>query len=113
MSTSYLRTCYDYVKMHEMELNDVYRKKVYVEFVKAMKEHRNGVNNDGMDKDNASMNDKADATIADATTRNTEEDSDDEDAMLEAMLNNEEEFDDDFDDLEYEEKIDRKRARVG
>ena len=100
LSTSFLRACYDYVKLHEEELNEVYRKKVYVEFVKAMKEHRDGV---------AGSTDDPSANNADLNTEQCNEgDSDDEDAMLEAMLDNEEEFDDDFDIVACE----RKRARI-
>ena len=45
-----------------------------------------------------------------------EDDSDDEEAMLEAMLDNSEEFEDDYDDAEFNDRdnvIKQKRARVG
>lgn len=105
LSSVYLRACYDYVKLHEMELNEVYRKKVYVEFVKAMKEFRDEKVED--DTGN-SLKDNDDGCEKD----NTNGYSDDEDAMLEAMLDNQEEFQDDFDDIEYEDVRDRKRAKV-
>jgi hypothetical protein len=98
LSTQYLRTCYEYVKLHEKELNEVYRKKVFVEFVKAMKERRDGV---GDGDQCVSKGDTGDGS------------SEDEDAMLEAMLENEEEFEDDFDDLEYDDyEKNSKRPRI-
>ena len=100
LSAQYIRNCYDYVKLHEQELNELYRKKVYVEFVKAMKELR-------VDADAAT-----DGDIDGAKSEIIDEgNSEDEDAMLEVMLDNDEEFEDDFDDLEYDEN-DRKRPRV-
>ena len=104
LSTPYLRACYDYVKLHERELNEVYRKKVYVEFVKAMKERR-------VETDDAGIDNGDNLDAAKSETIDEGNSSEDEDAMLEAMLENEDEFEDDFDDLEYE-KNDRKRPRI-
>lgn len=103
LSTQFLRACYDYVKLHENELNETYRKKVFVEFVKAMKERRDRVEDLGChDRKDAAGKEQSDGAGGD---------SEDEDAMLEAMLENEEEFEDDFDDLEYDQ--DRcKKARI-
>ena len=91
LSAHYIRACYDYVKEHEKELNEVYCKKVFVEFVKAMKESRI--------EDADEIHGLADDDLGNQYRA----DSEDEDAMLETMLDNEEEFDDDFDDLEYNE----------
>jgi hypothetical protein len=105
LSTQHLRSCYEYCKKHAAELNETYRKKVFVEFVKAMKERRDGIedcdNALGQDEENPN-NDSCD-------------DSDDEDAMLEAMLENSEEFEDDYDDAEYDSDDcgKHKRARIG
>jgi hypothetical protein len=75
-----LRICYEYCKEMESELEDNYRKKVYVEFVKAMKEHEQGERDGGGD-------------------------SDDEEAVLEAMLQAEDGgYGDDFVD-DYDEDV--------
>lgn len=113
LSTSTLRACYDYCKFHSDELNEVYRKKVFVEFVKAMKETRDGgggaeggeignddamVETDGASDDNTGNNHHNVGIVP--TANNNEANSDDEEALLEAMLNHHEEFDDDFDEME-------------
>ena len=114
LTTQHLRACYDYCKQHADELNDAYRKKVFVEFVKAMKERRDGVEDDGDDDQAALLQDKEGAT-----NDNNGDDSDDEEAMLEAMLENSDQFDDDFDDDDYYDSDDcgkhksNKRARIG
>eukprot|EP00985_Skeletonema_marinoi_P001128 scaffold457_cov110-Skeletonema_marinoi.AAC.2 len=111
LTTQHLRACYEYCKQHADELNDAYRKKVFVEFVKAMKERRDGVEDDGDDDKAALFQDKEGAT------NDTGDDSDDEEAMLEAMLENSDQFDDDFDDEYYDSddcgKHKSKRARIG
>ncbi len=111
LSTQHLRACYDYCKLHADELNETYRTKVFVEFVKAMKESRDGAGDDCNDKNTALAQEK------DISNNNNEEgdESDDEEAMLEAMLDNSEEFEDDYDDAEYDRDnvIKQKRARVG
>lgn len=102
LSTQHLRACYEYCKQHGAgELNETYRKKVFVEFVKAMKERRDGIeDNNGDDGENPS--------------NDTGDDSDDEDAMLEAMLDNSEEFEDDYDDVEYDPFCGaHKKAKIG
>lgn len=100
LSTSTLRACYDYCKSHSEKLNDTYQKKVFVEYVKAMKEKRDGImpedggvkkcdtKNDGNESEEKDVDDDADAA-----------NSEDEEAMLEAMLNHSDEFEDDFDDM--------------
>lgn len=97
LSTHYIRACYDYVKKNEKELNEVYCKKVFVEFVKAMKESR------------LEDEDEIYGLVDDDQGNQHGADSEEEDAMLEVMLNNEEEFEDDFDDLEYRENKKCKR----
>ena len=112
LSTQHLRACYDYCKQHADELNETYRTKVFVEFVKAMKESRDGAGDDCYDKNTTLAQEK------DSPNNNEEDLSDDEEAMLEAMLENSEQFDDDFDDAEYDDSDDcgkhkSKRARTG
>jgi ectoine hydroxylase-related dioxygenase (phytanoyl-CoA dioxygenase family) len=98
LSKSTLRVCYNYVKANESELEETYRKKVYVEFVKAMKEAQT-VSVDGVgslqettQQSSANINNESDDVV------------DDEDAMLEEMLNAETEgygdFEDDFDNAD-------------
>lgn len=110
LSTQHLRACYEYCKQHADELNETYRKKVFVEFVKAMKERRDGVEDD--DDNVAPLN------VKESSRNEICDDSDDEEAMLEAMLENSDQFDDDFDDAEYDDSDDcgkrkSKRARIG
>ena len=110
LSTQHLRACYDYCKQHADELNETYRTKVFVEFVKAMKESRDGAGDDCYDNNTAHDQEK------NIPNNNEEDESDDEEAMLEAMLDNSEEFEDDYDDAEYDIRdnvIKQKRARVG
>jgi len=91
LSRATIRTCYDYVKAHESELEPVYLNKVCVEFVKALKE--------------AQVISGAQAADATAPLMNATEDaSDDEEAMLEEMLNAKAggygDFEDDYDETE-------------
>ncbi|VEU34226.1 unnamed protein product [Pseudo-nitzschia multistriata] len=122
---SVIKACYNFCKQHEEELEETYRRKVYVEFVNAMKEQKaQGAleNPDRKDKKIFSTNP---ATAAPTTAKSTsnlhveikgtlgdgiiqgdddDDDDDDEDAMLEEMLNAEEggygEFEDDYDEME-------------
>ena len=99
LSRMSIRACYDYCKAHNDDLNETYRTKVFVEFVKAMKEMRDGEQEEGVVADDNKATENG-------------EDSEEEDAMLEAMLDNSGEFEDDFDDLECENENSRnKRAR--
>lgn len=109
LSTQHLRACYDYCKQHADELNETYRTKVFVEFVNAMKESRDGAGDDCHDNNTTLAQER------DNSNNNEEDDSDDEEAMLEAMLDNSEEFEDDYDEAEYDRDnvIKQKRARVG
>ena len=107
LSTQHLRACYEYCKQHANDLNETYRKKVFVEFVKAMKERRDGVDVYGDDVNDAAKNE------AKQNNSDTSNDSEDEEALLEAMLDNSEEFDDDFDDAEFQNARSSKKARVG
>jgi len=76
-----IKACHDYVKDHEDLLEETYRKKVYVEFIKAMKEEN------PLSKRKAGAN----------------SDEEDDDAVLEAMLDAEAEgygeFKDDYDEI--------------
>lgn len=82
LSTATIRACYDYCKTNAHKLHDAYRKKVFVEFVKAMKERRDGIAN-------GSANDNEEAVDAE---------SEDEEALLEEMLNHSDAFEDDYDE---------------
>ncbi|KAL7471468.1 hypothetical protein ACHAXS_013096 [Conticribra weissflogii] len=105
LSAPMLRACYEYCKLHSNDLNEVYRKKVFVEFVKAMKE-QNGENVPPCEKEDRDFgsNDIATGDKSDTNNFGTPDNdgvySDDEEAILEEMLNHQEEFDDDFDDME-------------
>lgn len=76
-----IKACHDYVKEHEDLLEETYRKKAYVEFIRAMKE------------DNPVSKSKG----------GENSDEEDDDAVLEAMLDAEAggygEFEDDYDDI--------------
>ena len=86
LSKSCIRACYEYCKEHEAELDPTYRRKVGVEFVKAMQEAAVAVENGGSTQ-----------------ARVTNHDDKDEDAILEEMLEAEKqgygEFEDDYDEL--------------
>lgn len=72
LSAETIQACYNYCKRHEKDLEESYRRKVSVEYVRAMKETK--------------------ATGDDA-------DSDREEAVLEAMLDQEKDLSDDYDEL--------------
>ena len=94
LSISTLRACYQYCKANSDQLDEKYKKKVMVEYVKAMKEQRDGISDcDDEDK-------KSDVT--DTNCDREETNSDDEEALLEEMLNNSGEFEDDYDDMLHE-----------
>ena len=90
LSISTLRACYQYCKTNSDQLDEKYKKKVFVEYVKAMKEQRDGVPDCDEDK-------KGD--INDANSDREVANSDDEEALLEEMLNNSGEYEDDYDDM--------------
>ena len=104
LDKSVIKACYEYCKQHQDELEESYRRKVFVEFVKAMKEQNEleqKITNDKLANDQ-------DATVKEADGENNkDDDDDDEDAMLEEMLNAEAggygEFEDDYDDLGEQE----------
>ena len=104
----------------EEELEEGYRRKVFVEFVNAMKEH-----NETDNKDTRSKNiESASTTFGNQGPSSSiqhfdpsgshkvcdDDDDDDEDAMLEEMLNAEAggygEFEDDYDELEEDDDCD-------
>eukprot|EP00537_Pseudo-nitzschia_pungens_P003267 CAMPEP_0172360872 /NCGR_PEP_ID=MMETSP1060-20121228/4812_1 /TAXON_ID=37318 /ORGANISM="Pseudo-nitzschia pungens, Strain cf. cingulata" /LENGTH=507 /DNA_ID=CAMNT_0013082969 /DNA_START=119 /DNA_END=1642 /DNA_ORIENTATION=- len=122
LEKSVIKACYDYCKQHEEELEETYRRKVYVEFVNAMKEQkRQGASStaNGAKKiDSAEAGPSAASQSAPGCQDGTEkeeydhdddddDDDEDEDAMLEEMLNAEAggygEFEDDYDDMEQED----------
>jgi len=90
LSTATIRACYEYCKSREHKLHETYRKKVFVEYVKAMKERRDGVEDEDIGKCATKDNESNDADGVN---------SEDEEALLEAMLNHSDEFDDDYDDI--------------
>ena len=90
LSISTIRACYEYCKANSDQLDENYKKKVMVEYVKAMKEQRDGIPDCDQEKKNDVNDTKCDREGAN---------SDDEEALLEEMLNNSGEFEDDFDDM--------------
>lgn len=97
LSASTLRACYDYCKSNSDKLNPAYCKKVFVEFVKAMKERRDGIaDNQDVEENEANGNHSKNGT-----QQEEEPNSEDEEALLEAMLDNNDEFEDDYDDMVY------------
>jgi len=90
LSISTIRACYHYCKSHSDQLDEKYKKKVMVEYVKAMKEQRDGI----PDCDENKKSDIDDTKCDDGGAN-----SDDEEALLEEMLNNSDEFADDYDDI--------------
>ena len=51
-----IKACYDYCKQNEEELEEGYRRKVFVEFVNAMKEHNETDNKDTGNKLSLQLN---------------------------------------------------------
>mmetsp|Transcript_25596 Transcript_25596/g.56108 ORF Transcript_25596/g.56108 Transcript_25596/m.56108 type:complete len:529 (-) Transcript_25596:35-1621(-) len=121
LEKSVTKACYEFCKEYEEELEKTYRRKVYVEFVNAMKEQKgqgipNNVNREHAN--NISTNAAASTatksssngqagieTTARGPGNHGDDDEDgDEDAMLEEMLNAEAdgygEFEDDYDEIE-------------
>ncbi|GFH51925.1 hypothetical protein CTEN210_08401 [Chaetoceros tenuissimus] len=86
-----IRACYEYCKENRDELDEGYYKKVSMEFVKAMKECREGEST----KSEESKHHQQTKNI-DIESGNDSEEEDE--AMLEAMLENADDADDDFDD---------------
>lgn len=90
-----IKACYEYCKQYEEDLEENYRRKVFVEFVKAMKESGKSSND---------VSEKSSGVKLVIT-----EEEDEEDAMMEEMLNAESggygDFQDDYDELEDEENI--------
>ena len=119
---SVIKACYNYCKYHEQELTETYRRKVYVEFVKAMREQVGSNKDNSIGTTNASDNASCNVETTDDTSspddrlRNDDDDEcdddDEEDAMMEEMLNAEAggygEFEDDYDDMEQEDGMDQK-----
>jgi hypothetical protein len=89
LSKDCIKACYEYCKEHEDELDTAYRNKVYIEFVKAMKEA-----------------DEAKPVRASKDTNGQDDGDESDDVILEAMLDAEEggygEFQDDFDEMNEE-----------
>ena len=89
-----VKACYDLCKANESELEEAYRKKVFYEFVQAMKEHSNG---------NEEEQPNQDTKVGEING-----DDDEEEALMEEMLNSEAagygEFEDDYDELDDDEE---------
>jgi hypothetical protein len=108
-----IKACYDYCKMYEDELEENYRHKVYLEFVKAMKEQQPLQDQETLPETTSKVSNE-ETKYPDEN--GSHDDDDDEEAVLEEMLNAEEggygEFEDDYDEIEDEiqreegEKID-------
>uniref|UniRef100_A0A7S4JIH2 Phytanoyl-CoA dioxygenase n=1 Tax=Odontella aurita TaxID=265563 RepID=A0A7S4JIH2_9STRA len=94
-----IRACYEYVKELETKLDVSYRKKVFVEFVKAMKEDSEASCSRGV-ASSIRLGDEGDDNISGDGKDKDEEDE----AVLEEMLDAEAggygEFQDDFDDID-------------
>lgn len=94
-----VKYCYKFCKENESDLDESYRRKVFVEFVNAMKETTEKTD------DNKEGNRKTGVKLV--ITEEGDED-DDEDAMMQEMLDAEEggygEFKDDFDELDEDEE---------
>ena len=90
LSISTIRACYEYCKANSDQLDESYKKKVFIEYVKAMKEQRDGILDCDLDKKGDITGANCDREVAN---------SDDEEALLEEMLNNSGEFQDDYDDM--------------
>ena len=121
-----IHACYDYCKEHACDLEETYRKKVFVEFVKAMKKERDTKSkttfDDGQGTSSVMLgttNEKDEIThsVNDIIpiSRKENEDKDEEEeeeAILKEMLQAEtegyEDFSDDYDDIEdnFGSKID-------
>jgi Phytanoyl-CoA dioxygenase (PhyH) len=95
-----VKACYEYCKLHQNELEESYRNKVFLEFVKAMKEHETEDINGKILSSEAKTKTRSDIHAGD------NDENDDEDAVLEEMLNAEAggygEFEDDYDEMEDE-----------
>ena len=89
---SCIRACYEYCKEHEVELDPTYRRKVGVEFVKAMREIVT-----------------TKKPVGCAGTEDEDEDDDQDEAVLQEMLEAEEqgygEFEDDYDEMDPQDEI--------
>ena len=95
-----IKACYDYCKEYEDELEKAYRQKVYLEFVKAMKEAKETAVAEKIQTNAGESHVKE--RNADEDGGGNDEEEDEEDAMMEEMLIAEEqgygEFEDDYED---------------
>jgi hypothetical protein len=100
LSKECIKACYSYCKEHESELDECYRRKVFVEFVKAM-------NETSSKETTATVKDSDAEKIVDGDAKDESEAEEDEEAMMEEMLDAEQggygEFSDDFDELDGED----------
>eukprot|EP00978_Attheya_sp_CCMP212_P024158 scaffold75513_cov41-Attheya_sp.AAC.1 len=96
-----IRACYDYCKQYADELEETYRKKVFVEFVKAMKE------SESSKSDTKERGEVARKASTNANQYAEDEDESDEEALMDEMLDAEAggygEFEDDYDEIENED----------
>jgi len=122
LDKSVIKACYNYCKHYEEELTEIYRRKVYVEFVNAMKEQVGDDNDKSAGNINApstfSCNIRTinDTSTAENKLKIEDDEVDEEDAMLEEMLNAEAggygEFEDDYDDMKHEDELDQKEKNT-
>jgi hypothetical protein len=91
-----IRGCYEYCKERKDELDDGYWKKVSLEFVKAMRE-MSGSSDKVRDIEQSDIEETKEKDVK--LNSNKKQEDDEDDAMLEAMLENADEADDDFDDM--------------
>ena len=118
LEKSVIKACYEFCKQHEEELEETYRRKVYVEFVNAMKEQKGqGTSNNTNREYTNNISTYAAASTATKSSSDEQaggpgnhgddDEDDDEDAMLEELLNAEAdgygEFEDDYDETEQGE----------
>lgn len=111
-----IKACYEYCKEYEDELEDSYRKKVFVEFVKAMSEAASESTGKPLKAKDDGDNEKVLASDKNGATGDDDGDEDDEEeAVMEEMLNAEKggygEFADDYD--EFDEERDEGIEQIG
>jgi hypothetical protein len=96
-----IKACYEYCKEYEEELEDSYKKKVFVEFVKAMNEAAPKDPAESTGNPQIANGDGEDGKVV--ASGNRKDDDDEEDAVMEEMLNAEKggygEFADDYDEI--------------
>jgi len=97
-----IRACYEYCKENSDDLDEEYRKKVFVEFVKAMKEAGHNEHPNASKESTGIEEETPKQSTVNLVVTGPEDDSDEEDAMMQEMLDAEDggygEFEDDYDE---------------